>query len=269
MRKYLDRKTVFVPLFCRLFSLCVVSPLFQWVLCGNQHNHKVQEAPASKSQENALAEASSGASTYCSKVYCWQCISQFSGIFWSWSFFGEVAQEFRAHYSIISFSFWSQEPLFGATVHLSSRSAFFPEAFFTVSDLFLYYGPWLKLLQPLSLFSYSLVFVSTLSFDWHLHCFFQLITSTRFLCINVAVQYLWEIRMCCHIREEILCLYLVEKSMRLAGKYLVSFPPRPVTPRASEITQSIVMWVCAAKMCAMCRTQVLLNISLYCWRIIV
>lgn len=86
MRKYLDRKTVFVPLFCRLFSLCVVSPLFQWVLCGNQHNHKVQEAPASKSQENALAEASSGASTYCSKVYCWQCISQFSGIFWSWSF---------------------------------------------------------------------------------------------------------------------------------------------------------------------------------------
>lgn len=115
----------------------------------------------------------------------------------------------------------------------------------------------------------SLVFVSTLSFDWHLHCFFQLITSTRFLCINVAVQYLWEIRMCCHIREEILCLYLVEKSMRLAGKYLVSFPPRPVTPRASEITQSIVMWVCAAKMCAVCRNQVLLNISLYCWRIIV
>lgn len=70
--------------------------------------------------------------------------------------------------------------------------------------------------------------------------------------------------MCCHIREEILCLYLVEKIMGLAGKHLLSVPPRSVTLGASQNTQIIVMWICTARMCAMCRRQVLVNINFCC-----
>lgn len=115
----------------------------------------------------------------------------------------------------------------------------------------------------------SSVFVSILSLDWHLHCVFQLITSTHFSCINVALQYLWEIRMCCHIREEILCLCLVEKGVGLAGKHLLSMPPSSVTLGTSQNIQVIVMWICVARMCAMCRHQVLVNISFCDWKIII
>lgn len=67
--------------------------------------------------------------------------------------------------------------------------------------------------------------------------------------------------MCCHIREEILCLCLVEKSVGLAGKHLLSMPPRSVTLGASQNFQVIVMWICVARMCATYRHQVLVNIS--------